>query len=171
MPSIAKLYNDALALSTEADINVLKLGGVLLKILEHDPYLLEKLIDEAGLGTRKAYFVISIAASFHGFEVEPKRLSKLGWGKLSIIAPHVHKDNAEELIELAEGATMPRLRVLMSRIYPPKNSVFMLMGFSRQDFEVVANALVKFGAVRNRRLGILNKEEALLNLIRKSAAK
>ena len=51
---------------------------------------------------------------------------------------------------------------------PSANTHCVLTYFSTKDFEIVADALVKYGGVRTSR-GVLNKEKALLRFIEAGA--
>ena len=168
MLSTDDLYDKALALSSDVDDNFLELARALRQLHHRDPDLFKQLIDKADFKRRKAYYLVNISRWFDGMAIGKSRLRKLGWTKLQIIGPHIHEGNAEELVELAEKNTAARLQALMKGEKPPANTHCVLMYFSTKDFEIVADALVKYGGVRTSR-GVLNKEKALLRFIEAGA--
>ena len=59
-----------------------------------------------GIGLRKAYHLAQIDRSFHALGIAPDRLRRIGWTKLSHLAPHIDADNAKELLTLAEAVAL-----------------------------------------------------------------
>lgn len=165
MISTDALYDKAIGLAPDLDDNFLELSRALRQLLERDADLFKKAIGKSKIGVRKAYYLVNISRAFDPLKVSRARLRALGWTKLQALVPYVDEGNVEELVEIAENNTATRLRAILKGEKPPKDSHCLLMYFSARDFQIVADALAKFGGVVAGR-GIQNKEKALLALIK-----
>ncbi len=82
-----------------------------------------------------------------------------------LLSPKINKQNAKELLAAAEGYTVRELKAYLSGKKPEQDAHCVMLYFSPNEFDEVASALKKFGAVVEGR-GIANKEKAILELIR-----
>lgn len=117
-----------------------------------------------GIGQRKAYHLAQIDRSFHALGIEPDRLRRIGWTKLSHIAPVVHADNVEEWLSLAEAVTAYELKLHLHGhdVDPEMKAVVLYL--DKAQYQVFEKALTAAGAVPHSR-GLLKKEEALNKLL------
>jgi hypothetical protein len=90
------LYARALDLATNDPDNFWDLGRALRRLLDRDPNLFRKFLDNTDVGSRKAYYLIEINRAFEPLQVPRARLLKLGWTKLQLIAAKVNQDTVEE---------------------------------------------------------------------------
>ena len=117
-----------------------------------------------GIGQRKAYHLAQIDRSFHGLGIAPDRLQRIGWTKLSHLAPVVHADNVEEWLTLAEAVTAHELKLHLhgQEVDPDLKAVVLYL--DKAQYQVFEKALTAVGAVPHSR-GLLKKEEALVRLL------
>ncbi len=117
-----------------------------------------------GIGQRKAYHLAQIDRSFHTLGIAPDRLRRIGWTKLSHIAPVVHADNVEEWLTLAEAVTAYELKLHLHGhdVDPEMKAVVLYL--DKAQYDLFEKALTGAGAVPHSR-GLLKKEEALTKLL------
>ncbi len=161
-----ELYGQAEALSANVEDNFLDLGRALRKLLDRDPELFSKLWQKASLGRRKAYYLVEVSRTFDPLPISRNRLKKIGWTKLQLLAKQITKDNAQELLALAEENTTKQLEKLMRGEKPIDNAHCMLMYFSPKQYKVVEEAMLANGGVKSGR-GVVGKEEALVRALKK----
>ena len=164
--SIDELYDRVLALSSDVEDKFLELGRSLRQLLDRDPALFQQVVKKR-LGRRKAYYLVEVSRKFEPLPISRARLKKIGWTKLQIIGQHVTKDNVEELVSLAEQLKTKQLERKMQGDEPLNNAHCVLMYFSPKQYAEFEEALLKNGAERSGR-GIVGKEEALINALRKA---
>src|SRR5208337_851216 len=161
-----ELYSEAEALSANVEDNFLDLGKALRKLLDRDPALFQQLWQKTSLGRRKAYYLVEVSRVFDPLPISRNRLKKLGWTKLQIIGRQITKDNAQELLAIAEENTAKQLERLMRGEKPIDNAHCMLMYFSPKQYKVVGEAMLANGGVKSGR-GVVGKEEALVRALKK----
>jgi hypothetical protein len=154
------------------DDNFLELGRSLRQLQDRDPELFKKIVSKSDVGRRKAYYLVEVSRTFDPLPVPRSRLKKIKWTKLQLIGKYVKPDNLEELLTLAETHNAKELqRHLRGEKTLGGNAHCVLMYFSPKDYEEVEEELVKHGAKHSTgsggRVGLSNKESALLSLIRK----
>jgi hypothetical protein len=164
--STEDLFERALTLSGDVDDKFLELGKTLRQLLDRDRDQFHKIVAKTNLGRRKAYYLVEISRIFDPLPVRRPRLRKIGWTKLQLIGKHVKPDNMEELLSLAEEVNAKELERRMRGEKPMGNAHCVLMYFSPKQYKELEEVLVANGGQRSGR-GILNKEEALINAIRK----
>jgi hypothetical protein len=164
-PNTEALYDKALELFAKVPDNFLDLGRALRQLQDRDPELFQKFVAKTGIGRRKAYYLVEISRTFEPLQVSRARLHDLGWTKVQLIAREVNQDNVEEWLELAESLSTKQLERKMKGKAPIKNAACVLMYFGPKEYEELAEALAKYGAVPTER-GIQNKEEALIRMVR-----
>lgn len=158
------LLKDSLALAGEPDDNFLELSKALYELQLTDVSLVKDFAEKSGLSKRKVYYYIDIGKAFEKIPVKSERLRGIGWTKLKIVASHVTKQNWKELLTLAEKYTARDLELVI-RGEPPMgdDARVILMYLSPEDFEIIAEALAKFGGLRVER-GVNGKEQALVRM-------
>ena len=163
-----ELYENALSLTGTAEDNFLDLATALRKLKDRDPELFQKAYDhpKSGLDRRKAYYMIEVSRAFDPLPIARSRLKKIGWTKLQVIGKHINKDNAQDLVALAENSTTKQLEAQMKGHKPLTNAHCVLMYFSPKQYKQLENVLLHNGGERSGR-GILHKEKALLNALKK----
>ena len=164
--STETIYEKALDLSGNVEDNFLDLAKTLRQLQDRDSDLVKKVWEKTNLGSRKAYYLINIDRWYSGLPVGKARLKKIGWTKLQIIGPHVNEQNLEDLLTKAESNTAAQLKQVVKGEKPINNAHCVLMYFTPKQYHEVEAALLANGGQRSGR-GILNKEEALLNVVRK----
>ena len=117
-----------------------------------------------GIGPRKAYHLAQIDRSFHALGIAPDRLRRIGWTKLSHLAPHIDADNAKELLTLAEAVTAHELKMHLRGHAVDPDTRAVVLYLDKEQYAVFEKALVTAGAVPHLR-GLLNKEAALTKLL------
>jgi hypothetical protein len=160
------LYAKASDLATDDPDNFWDLGRALRRLLDRDPDLFQKFLDNTDVGSRKAYYLIEINRAFEPLQVPRARLLKLGWTKLQLIAAKVNQDSVEAWLERAESLSTKQLERRMKGKTPIKNAACVLMYFSPKDYKELAEALKRYGATPTER-GIQNREEALMTMVRR----
>ena len=162
-----ELYGQAKELSTNVDDNFLELGKALRQLQDRDPEMFRQLYESnSDLGRRKAYYLVAVSRTFDPLPISRLRLKKIGWTKLEILSHHITKDNAQELLQLAEESTAKQLGTLMKGEKPINNARCVLMYFTPKEYKVLEEALVNNGGQRSGR-GFLNKEKALIAALKK----
>ncbi len=164
--STEELFEKALTLSGDVDDNFLELGKSLRQLQDRDSELFHKIVAKTNLGRRKAYYLVEVSRIFDPLPVPRSRLRKIGWTKLQLIGKHVKPDNMEDLLSLAEEVNAKELERRMRGEKPMGNAHCVLMYFSPKQYADLEEVLLANGGQRSGR-GILNKEEALLKVIKK----
>jgi hypothetical protein len=169
----SELKDEILSLASHADRRFLILAKRLRMLHDMDRSLFREVIEQARLGSRKAYYLMELADRFRGTRLPAKRLEAIGWTKAQVIAKHLTRHNALSLIELAEQHNTRDLTLIMqgrsSSAPAPSPARCVLMYFSPHQYRAFEKAILQHGAVRRGR-GLANKEKALLRLIGKGAA-
>ena len=164
----SKLISEILSLA-RADGDFLVLSKRLQMLHELNRDLFHKVVKQAKLGSRKAYYLVGLAKQLRGARLPGKRLEAIGWTKARIIAEHVDRHNALFLLALAEQHTARDLAFLVRGAHsspPPTRCV--LLYFNPRQYRAFEKAVVHHGAVRRGR-GLVNKEQALVRLIGKAS--
>ena len=165
MAKTTELYEQAVGLSTTVDENFLELASALRDLQEADPDEFRRAINNSGLGARKAYYLVEIDKVFSKIPVPKLRLKKIGWTKLNTLSKHINKSNYAELLKQAETHTNKELETLLRGETVVENQRAVLAYFSPADYAVFEEALLLFKGLKQGR-GIVNKEEAMMNMAR-----
>ena len=117
-----------------------------------------------GIGRRKAYHLAQLDRSFHALGIAPDRLRRIGWTKLSLLAPYVDADNVHELLKLAEAVTAHELKMYLrgDPIDPDTRAVVLYL--NKAQYDVFEKAVLTAGAIKQHK-GLLYKETALTRLL------
>ena len=166
--STEALYDNALNLSKDVDDNFLELGKALRQVQDRDPELFHKIVAKTNLGRRKAYYVVEVSRIFDPLPIPRPRLRQIGWTKLQLIGKRLKPDNMEDLLTLAEQVNAKELERRLRGEKPMGNAHCVLMYLTSKQYAELEAALLKNGATRSGR-GIVDKEKALINALRKAA--
>lgn len=164
MADVDELYSKAVSLSEAFDENFFELGRTLMALKDAHPEKYQQAVKKAGLGTRKAYYLVNIARAFNGLGVPKNRLHRVGWTKLQLICNHVTKVNVDEKLTMAEKHTVAEINEILRGEDPLANAKTVLLRFSPKEYAEFQKALLEHGGKRSGR-GIVDKEKALLDLI------
>lgn len=157
-------YDKAKELASHLEENFIELGKLLDRLNTYEPDEFRKLLHATGLGSRKAYYLIEIERTFRKIPVGKKRLLKLGWSKLMILAKHINKTNYADMLRLAEENTARELQLILRGEPPESKQHCLLFYLNTGDFERLAEAMSMFGGKRVHR-SIVDKEEALMRMV------
>lgn len=141
----------------------LRLGYMLGMLKETSNENYRRIVKKAGLGTRKAYYLLSISEQLRPFLRYRARFERVGWTKCQLIAAYLNASNVRKVIDVAQSANVKQLEKYLQSGRSPKMRCVTLY-FSGPDHRKFAEALVKCGATKRGR-GLMNKEAALISLI------
>ena len=159
-------------LSKDVDDTFLDLGRTLRQLQNREPQLFSDVVAKAGLGVRKAYYLVDVSRAFDPLKVSPAKLKAVGWTKLATIAKRVTQENVEELLGLAEQYNVKELERMARGDHPLGNSRCVMMYFSPIEYEELEEALIRHGARTSRGgRGLADKEKALMTIVRKAMGK
>ena len=165
--TVNDLGQKAVELAKTFDESFLELGRTLRTIQEiGDVEDFRRICQAADLGTRKAYYLASIAKQIEGLHIPTKRLRAIGWTKLMTLAPHLSKQNWKDLLELAENNKNRDLQTLIKGEDVEHNQHCVLLYLSADDYKDFVRSAINHGSVRSGR-GLLHKEQALMALVHK----
>ena len=160
-------FYQALLLVSQIDEKFIELGSHLRNLQENEPEEFQALLSQPQLGRRKGYYLVEIDRAFAGLGVSEKRLSKIGWTRLQIIARHVTSDNCEKLLQLAETYTAKNLEKIMRGEEPILGGRTVLLFFTGEQFAAYSQAILTHGAIANGE-GFIGKEAALIAALDKN---
>jgi hypothetical protein len=73
--------------------------------------------EELGLDYRKAMYLVDIYYKFSKYGIDASKVAEIGWTKASKIAAVMTEDNADDLVELAEGSSVTELSESIKETY------------------------------------------------------
>lgn len=117
-----------------------------------------------GIKGRKAHYLVEIAKAIDSLEIPDERLRKIGWTKLSVIAPRLSAETAEELLDAAEKHKVPDLQAIFAGREPPARRHVMKFDLDDAQHKIVRAALLAHGATPSTR-GLHGKEAALVDAL------
>ena len=131
---------------------------------------------KAKLSSRKAYYLLKIAEQYQKLPRFSSRLQAIGWTKLTIIGERITRENAAQLIELAETHTVPQLRSRLTRKRTPKldgkkptKRKCILLYFNQKQYRIFEEAILKNGAGRPKKgRGLVRKEQAIIKALKRA---
>lgn len=166
---LSAAYKKAEELATRANAAPIELAEALWEAEQQEPGSLKRLVDNNGLGLRKAYYLLGIWERFAQQNISREVLVDAGWTKLSIIAKHPNKGNDEGWVDLAQRNTVNELEAAFLHGSPqdkPKPHSILLR-LSPVQYKVFAAVLSKYGAKPPKKgKGLVNKEQALTRALR-----
>jgi hypothetical protein len=126
-------------------------------------------VKSAGLGSRKAYYLVNIAEQLRPHMRYRSRLMKLGWTKCQMIGAQLPERNFLELLEAAEEYNAKELDTLIRRNKAGGDTRCVLLYFTPGEYRQYEEAVLKFGA-RKRGRGLTDKEKATIRMAKKLLA-
>ena len=101
-----------------------------------------------------------------------ERFEAIGWTKTQVIARGLNRQNLKERLELAEtkGNTTRKIQSLMKRKEPPPKTRCVQLFFTKDDYKAFEEAVVRNGGSVARRGNLVDKELAVMALIKKAAS-
>jgi|tagenome__1003787_1003787.scaffolds.fasta_scaffold20986478_8 hypothetical protein len=117
----------------------------------------------AGLGSRKAYYLVNIAERFRPHMRYRSRLQRLGWTKCQIIAAQLPQGDLLGLLRWAEAHSAKELDTRVRRNLAGRGTRCVLLYFSSGEYRRYEEALLQFGATKRGR-GLRGKEKATMKM-------
>jgi hypothetical protein len=153
--------------------NFWELGNALLVLRETSRYTgdFKRTVKNARLNLRQAYYLCEIVDQLRSFARYKERFEAIGWTKTQVIARGLNKQNLKERLALAEakGNSIRKLPILMKGKTEPPEQRRVVLYFSPEDYGVFENAVLQHGGSEGRRGNLVDKELALMALIKKAA--
>jgi hypothetical protein len=153
--------------------NFWDLGNALLMLRDSSRYTgdFKRTVKNAGLNLRQAYYLCEIAERLRPFTRHKERFEAIGWTKTQVIARGLNKQNLKERLALAEakGNSTRKLQSLVKGETPSSDAQRVVLYFTQDDYEVFVKAIVQNGGSEGSRGNLVDKELALIALIKKAA--
>ena len=167
---IDKMTEEVVTLAKKGESHFLQIARVLRELYETltaDPAVpnldaYEACLKKAKIGRRRAIYWIEIDRVYGPMNISAKRLSAIGWTKLSTMAKHVEADHIDDWLKFAENNTVEEMRAsLAGKDNPTYTLTFKL---DKDQYAVIAGTLLGNGAYLTNSAGLANKEMALLKI-------
>jgi hypothetical protein len=153
--------------------NFWDLGNALLVLRDTSRYTgdFKRTVKNAGLNLRQAYYLCEIVDQLRSFARYKERFEAIGWTKTQIIARGLNKQNLKRRLEWAETErnSTRKLPILMKGETDPPEQRRVVLYFSPEDYGVFKKAVVQNGGSEGSRGNLVDKELALMVLIKKAA--
>jgi hypothetical protein len=162
------IFMEALFFLSKFEEKFLELGALLRKLQKNNPEAFKILYSLPQLGRRKAFYLSSIDRAFGGYPHLRERLIKVGWTRLSLVAPHVGKENVEDAVLYCELNSCWAIEQALKGKELPIGIRSVLLHFSSAQFDVFVQEIVKYGAMKNGD-GYVNKETAVIGALMKAS--
>jgi len=148
--------------------NFMEVARHLQQVLDSRPDDFLTVAKQFGVSKRKAYYLVEIDKAFDKLKVDHRRLNRIGWTKLRLIAPEINARNCEELLRLAEDKSAYDLARLVTddQADPDAKVHSVLLYLSSDQYEVFRDVLEAHGA-KVTSSGISEKEQALTRALKK----
>ena len=153
--------------------NFWELGNALLMLRDSSRYTgdFKQTVKAAGLNLRQAYYLCEIVDRLRPFVRYKERFEAIGWTKTQVIARGLNRQNLKQRLEWAEtkGNSTRKLQSLMKGETPPSDARRVVLYFSPEDYGVFEKAVLQNGGSIARRGNLVDKEVAVMALIKKAA--
>jgi hypothetical protein len=153
--------------------NFWDLGNALLMLRDSSRYTgdFKRTVKNAGLNLRQAYYLCEIVDQLRSFARYKERFEAIGWTKTQVIARGLNRQNLRQRLEWAEtkGNSTRILPILMKGETEPPEQKRVVLYFSPEDYGVFEKALLQHGGSEGSRGNLVDKELALIALIKKAA--
>lgn len=147
-------------LAGAVDENFLELAKALRELQDTDVDEFTRIVNNSGLGKRKAYYLVAIDRTFSKIPVPKLRLKKIGWTKLNVLTKSINKSNYAELLKAAEQYTAKELEKYLSGQKVSAKKKAFLAYLSPEDYEELRHAFLRVGGKPYQR-GFSNKGASL----------
>ena len=161
------LEKKVLALASRPADRFLELAHALRALKNTSQEDFRRVVKKAGLGTRKAYYLLNLADQLQVSAGFRTRLRDIGWTKSKVIGKHRAGTNFVKLVEYAENHTTKELEAYVAKKKPTTDTRCVLLYFTPREYRQYENAVLKFGA-RKRGRGLIDKEKATIRVARKA---
>jgi hypothetical protein len=100
-----------------------------------------------------------------------ERFEAIGWTKTQVIARGLNRQNHKERLDWAEtkGNSTRKLQSLMKGETPPSDARRVVLYFTKKQYKAFEKAVVQHGGSIAPRKNLVDKEAAVLELIKKAA--
>jgi hypothetical protein len=153
--------------------NFWQLGNALLMLRDTFRYTgdFKRTVKNAGLNLRQAYYLCEIVDQLRPFARYKERFEAIGWTKTQVIARGLNKQNLKERLALAEakGNSTRKLQSLMKGETPSSDARRVVLYLTKKQYGVFERAVVQNGGSEGSRGNLVDKEPALMALIKKAA--
>jgi hypothetical protein len=153
--------------------NFWELGNALLMLRDSSRYTgdFKRIVKTAGLNLRQAYYLCEIVDRLRPFARYKERFEAIGWTKTQVIARGLNKQNLKERLEVAEakGSSTRKLQSLMKGETPPSDARRVVLYFTKKQYGEFEKAVVQNGGSIAPRKNLVDKEVAVMALIKKAA--
>jgi hypothetical protein len=167
MSKVDMLLENAVRLSDRPEDTFPKLARALAKLYAHDKNLLRQFLGASTMGRRKAYYLIELGKRIQGLKLPEKRLKRIGWTKMQVLAKHLTLANADDLLARAEANSAQKLAAMLRGEQCRERARCVLLYFSPRQYREFERAVLSHGGSRSGR-GLVAKEEALIKAIREA---
>ncbi|HVU22154.1 MAG TPA: hypothetical protein VHE09_15600 [Rhizomicrobium sp.] len=161
---VRKLENADMANSDD----LMDVARHLRQVLNDRPDEFLTVAKQLGIARRKAYYYVEIDRAFERLGVDRRRLNRIGWTKLRLVASHINTRNCERLLKLAEqNSTYSLARLIINDEIDAGAKVHaVLLHLSPEQYEVFRDVLEAHGA-KAAGGGLSEKEQALTKALMK----
>ena len=166
--NIEPLFLEAFYFLAKFEERFLELGSLLRQLQEKSPKDFKALIAIPQLGKRKGYYLVAVSKAFGDYPHLRQRFMRVGWTRLSMVAPHVTKENVEDALVFAEANTAWAIQQAMKGQKLPIGVRSVLLHFKPEEFTFFGQEIVKHGATKTAD-GFVAKEAALITALKKAA--
>ena len=153
--------------------NFWELGNALLMLRDSSRYTgdFKQTVKTAGLNLRQAYYLCEIVDQLRPFARYKERFEAIGWTKTQVIARGLNKENLSARLEWAEtkGNSTRKLQSLMKGETPPSDARRIVLYFTKRQYGLFEKAVLQNGGSIARRGNLVDKEVAVMALIKKAA--
>jgi hypothetical protein len=163
------LEKTVLALASRPADRFLDLAHALRALKDASGEDFRRVVKKAGLGTRKAYYLLNLADQLQVSAGFRTRLRDIGWTKSKVIGKHRAGNNFVKLVEYAENHTTKELEAYAAKKKPTTDTRCVLLYFTPGEYRRYEEAVLKFGA-RKRGRGLTDKEKATIRMAKKLLA-
>lgn len=156
------------ALAPKAQDQFIDLALSLAALYEVAAGQFKQIVKDAGLGSRKAYYLVNIAKQLRPHLRHRARLQHLGWTKCQIVGRSLPGRDFLELLKFAENHSTQELAAY-ARKQKTSSTRCVLLYFTPSEYRHYEEAVLQFGA-RKRGRGLAEKEAATIRLAKAAAA-
>jgi hypothetical protein len=153
--------------------NFWELGNALLVLRDSSRYTgdFKRTVKLAGLNLRQAYYLCEIVDQLGPFARYKERFEAIGWTKTQIIARGINKQNLRQRLEWAEtkGNSTRILPILIKGETERPEQKRVVLYFSKDEYQAFREAIEQNGGSTGRRGNLIDKEAAVLTVIKKAA--
>lgn len=172
----SQLKRKVLLLANRPSRNFYDLALSLSTLHEIKSASLEAVKHGSDLKRRTLYYLVNVGQFLRRYHVGKAKAEQIGWTKLQILARylgderHVSTDTLSALLDLVADTKTRDLPLALKGTLPSRPKRTILIRLTANDYKLVAQALLKHGAVRKGR-GLINQEKALMGLVRAALKK